>query len=131
MSSAFNTYHLIVNLTTATLNITVINTHVLVFANYCMFGQQLTLLQFSNIAPNYDAVYLEMSRRGARVLALGWKELGRLTPQQIRELTRDELECDLKFAGFVIISCPLKFDSRAVIKEILNASHLVSSQCYL
>jgi len=80
---------------------------------------------FANIPSTYDSVYLEMSRRGARVLALGWKELGRLTPQQTRELTRDELECDLKFAGFVIISCPLKFDSRSVVKEILNASHLV------
>ncbi|KAJ9579755.1 hypothetical protein L9F63_004592, partial [Diploptera punctata] len=80
---------------------------------------------FSNIPSTYDSVYLEMSRRGARVLALGWKELGRLTPQQIRELTREELECDLKFAGFVVISCPLKTDSKSVIKEILNASHLV------
>ncbi|PSN36028.1 Manganese-transporting ATPase 13A1 [Blattella germanica] len=80
---------------------------------------------FSSIPSTYDSIYLEMSRRGARVLALGWKELGRLTPQQTRELTRDELECDLKFAGFVIISCPLKTDSKSVIKEILNASHLV------
>ena len=69
-----------------------------------------------------------MSRRGARVLALCWKDLGRLTPAQCRDLTRNELECSLHFAGFVIISCPLKANSRAVIKEILNASHTVKCQ---
>ncbi|XP_049787588.1 endoplasmic reticulum transmembrane helix translocase [Schistocerca cancellata] len=80
---------------------------------------------FSVIPDNYDSVYLEMSRRGARVLALGWKEIGRLTPQQIREFSREDIECELKFAGFVVISCPLKTDSKSVIKEILNASHQV------
>lgn len=80
---------------------------------------------FSILPENYDSVYLEMSRRGARVLALGWKEIGRLTPQQVRDLSREDLECNLKFAGFVVISCPLKSDSKNVIKEILNASHKV------
>lgn len=82
--------------------------------------------QFSPIPPDYDETYLEMSRRGARVLALGWRDLGRMTPQQVRELTREELETDLKFVGFVVISCPLKNDSKSVIKEILHASHSVS-----
>jgi cation-transporting ATPase 13A1 len=74
---------------------------------------------------DYDQTYLRLSRRGARVLALGWKYLGHLTPSQTKDLSREQLESDLEFAGFVIISCPLKPDSKSVVKEILGASHHV------
>ncbi len=81
---------------------------------------------FNSIPDNYDDVYLTLSRRGARVLALGIKEIKRLSnPSQAREVPREELESGLDFAGFVIISCPLKADSKAVIKELLNSSHHV------
>nr|NVI71674.1 putative cation-transporting ATPase 13A1 [Cucujiformia] len=81
--------------------------------------------KFKNIPDKYDEVYLELSRRGARVLALGIKELGKMLSQELRDITRDEAEKDLEFVGFVIISCPLKTDSKAVIKELQNASHRV------
>lgn len=80
----------------------------------------------SSIPDNYDSTYLSLSRRGARVLALGYRKLsGPLSSQDLRELTREDLEKNLNFAGFVIISCPLKPDSKTVIKEIVNASHSV------
>jgi cation-transporting ATPase 13A1 len=44
----------------------------------------------------------------------------------VRDLAREQVEKNLKFAGFVIISCPLKSDSKASIKEILHSSHYVS-----
>nr|NVI71696.1 putative cation-transporting ATPase 13A1 [Cucujiformia] len=78
---------------------------------------------FKKVPSKYDDVYLELSRRGARVLALGIKKLGTMSTQELRDITRDEAEKDLDFAGFVIISCPLKSDSRSAIKELQNASH--------
>lgn len=81
---------------------------------------------FKNCPADYEEVYLDMARRGARVLALGYKKLGILSHQQVRDQTRSDIECDLTFCGFVIISCPFKADSKAVIKEIINASHYVT-----
>ena len=80
---------------------------------------------FKSVPESYESTYLTLARRGARVLALGIKDLGKLSHMQVREMSRDNLEKDLKFAGFVIISCPLKSDSKAVIKELVNASHHV------
>ena len=40
-------------------------------------------------------------------------------------MKREECECDLQFAGFVVIACPLKSDSKAAIKQIQESSHHV------
>ncbi|NXW52340.1 AT131 ATPase, partial [Nyctiprogne leucopyga] len=89
-------------------------------------GAPETLHQMLSQCPsNYHAVHTEISHEGARVLALGYKELGHLTHQQVREMKREALECDLRFVGFIVVSCPLKADSKSVIREIQNASHHV------
>ena len=81
---------------------------------------------FASVPQNYDQVYLTLSRRGARVLALGIKSLGAINPSKAKEIPREDLESGLKFAGFIVISCPLKPDSKKVINELMNASHHVA-----
>ena len=80
---------------------------------------------FSSVPGDYDETYLALSRRGARVLALGHRDLGTLSHSQLKELKREDLEDKLNFAGFVIISCPMKPDSKSVIKELVASSHHV------
>nr|SVE74947.1 EOG090X00J5 [Daphnia dolichocephala] len=80
---------------------------------------------FVSLPPSYDDVYLAMSRKGARVLALGYRNLGTLSHQAVRSLKRETLESELKFAGFLILSCPMKKDSQLVIREIVSSSHRV------
>ncbi|CAG7836288.1 unnamed protein product [Allacma fusca] len=78
---------------------------------------------FADIPDDYDQTFLTYTCRGARVLALGMKRLGRLSHQEVRELSRDEIESELTFKGFIVVSCPLKPDSKPVLKEIMNSSH--------
>lgn len=90
----------------------------------------ISILQFVDIDDSYDKTYLGLSRRGARVLALGWKEIGRMSHQQAKDVTRESLESELHFGGFIAISCPLKPDSKSVVKELLNSTHMVSTVIY-
>lgn len=85
---------------------------------------------FRSIPVDYDSTYLGMSRKGARVLALGIKELGSITFQAAQDLKRDEAERDLDFAGFIVTSCPLKKDSKSVVRELLGSSHQVCNSKY-
>lgn len=79
----------------------------------------------SEAPEDFNQTYLDFTRQGARVLALAHKHIGKLSHQQVRDMSRDEVESALTFAGFLVISCPLKKDSEAVIKELLHSSHYV------
>ncbi|XP_078489666.1 endoplasmic reticulum transmembrane helix translocase [Ciona intestinalis] len=82
---------------------------------------------FSDIPSNYDLLHQSLSQRGARVLALGFRTLGKgFSSQDIRALKREDVEKDLTFVGFIIVSSPLKHDSKSVMREIRHASHHVT-----
>ncbi|VDN02745.1 unnamed protein product [Thelazia callipaeda] len=83
------------------------------------------MASYETVPENYIQTYRHLARQGARVLALGTREIGSLTHQEIRDRKREDFERNLVFAGFVVISCPLKPDTKAVVKEIMESSHKV------
>ncbi|KAG8757399.1 hypothetical protein FRC14_002103 [Serendipita sp. 396] len=71
----------------------------------------------------YDETYKWYTRRGSRVLALAWKELGTLSADKVNHLQRDEVESNLIFAGFLVFHCPLKEDAVETLKMLADSSH--------
>eukprot|EP00096_Caligus_rogercresseyi_P012555 TRINITY_DN5301_c0_g1_i4.p1 TRINITY_DN5301_c0_g1~~TRINITY_DN5301_c0_g1_i4.p1 ORF type:complete len:516 (-),score=129.42 TRINITY_DN5301_c0_g1_i4:108-1655(-) len=51
--------------------------------------------------------------------------MGKLSHQEVKNISRQDIESDLSFAGFIVITCPLKPDSKAIIKDVVNSSHVV------
>jgi cation-transporting ATPase 13A1 len=77
------------------------------------------------IPRDYDDVYSQLSYNGARVLALGHRDIGRLSMKEAGLLKRHEVERDLDFDGFIAISCPLKKHTKECIDELKGSSHHV------
>ncbi|KJE93443.1 ATPase type 13A [Capsaspora owczarzaki ATCC 30864] len=73
----------------------------------------------------YEETHKAFARRGARVLALAYKKLRDVSQHAAKDIPREQLECGLTFAGFLILRCPLKPDSQAALKMIADASHLM------
>jgi cation-transporting ATPase 13A1 len=94
-------------------------------------GAPETIRQFltpESTPPNYEKVYLHQMGLGQRVLAIAYKKLGGAKARTIvsyKEEGRESIECDLTFAGFLLLDCPIKPDSSSVIAELQNSDHEV------
>ncbi|KAI9310292.1 hypothetical protein BX666DRAFT_2009139 [Dichotomocladium elegans] len=88
-------------------------------------GAPETLRKMYTVVPEgYDETYRHFTRKGSRVLALGYKFLADgMSADQINHLPRDSVESDLIFAGFIVFSCPLKEDAIEALKELNDSSH--------
>lgn len=71
----------------------------------------------------YDDTYKWYTRRGSRVLALGYKETESMSQDKINKFTRDAVESSLTFAGFLVFHCPLKPDAIETLKMLIDSSH--------
>lgn len=84
------------------------------------------LLAGQELPPGYAETSQVLARGGMRVLALAHKALSTdFTASQASKVTRAEAESDLTFAGFVCFECPLRIDSRKIVRMLRKASHMV------
>jgi|LauGreDrversion4_2_1035121.scaffolds.fasta_scaffold42146_3 cation-transporting ATPase 13A1 len=89
-------------------------------------GAPEIIKQFLKQAPaNYDKIYLKYVKNGARVLALAYKNLQKMSADSYTQIKREEAESNLIFCGFIVSECPLKPDTRRVIKEMIDSRHMV------
>ncbi|KAI9849371.1 MAG: hypothetical protein M1838_000176 [Thelocarpon superellum] len=78
--------------------------------------------------PGYEETYKDFTRKGSRVLALGYKYLAteaELGQNRINNLKREEVESQLTFAGFLVLQCPLKDDAKKAVRMLNESSHRV------
>ncbi|KAF2472847.1 cation-transporting ATPase 4 [Lindgomyces ingoldianus] len=77
---------------------------------------------------NYEETFKYFTRNGGRVLALAYKYLAHdseLGMHRINDLKREAVECDLHFAGFLVLQCPLKDDAVQAVRMLNESSHRV------
>lgn len=73
---------------------------------------------------NYEEIYQSFTRSGSRVLALAYKHLeDNISPSKVTKIKREDIEKDLKFAGFIVFHCPLKDDAIETIEMLNESSH--------
>ena len=90
-------------------------------------GAPETLKDFldpSTVPNSYDTVSKYHMSKGQRVLAMGYRKLGsKDSASSWKKRGRLAVEFKLVFAGFIVLDCPLKPDSRKIIKELRNSGH--------
>ncbi|EED19417.1 cation transporting ATPase, putative [Talaromyces stipitatus ATCC 10500] len=78
--------------------------------------------------PEYEETFKYFTRNGARVLALAYKYLSKdadFGQGRINNYSREDIESDLHFAGFLVLQCPLKEDAIKAVRMLNESSHRV------
>lgn len=77
----------------------------------------------SKVPDGYDETYKGFTRRGSRVLALGYKYVEGVSAGGLNDVTREQVESELQFGGFLIFHCPLKPDAKSSLQQLNDSSH--------
>ncbi|KAL8021363.1 putative P-type ATPase, subfamily V, P-type ATPase, A domain superfamily, HAD superfamily [Plasmopara halstedii] len=85
------------------------------------------LLRPDSIPVWFWPTYQNLARRGMRVLALAYKDIGgRHSESEVAQQPRSWAESDLLFAGFAVFQCLVRKDSGEIIQVLKDSSHQVS-----
>lgn len=77
-----------------------------------------------SLPDGYHETARALARRGMRVLALAFKDIPKgATASELLKMPRGTAESGLTFAGFICFECPLRSDSRRVIRVLKKSSH--------
>ncbi len=73
-----------------------------------------------DVPDQYDATVKSLTKKGARVLCLAYKDIA-----STEKIPRQDAERDLIFCGFIVTSCPLKPDTKRKIEELRDSKHKI------
>ena len=98
------------------------------FLSLCKGAPEEIATRLARVPAHYHAAFQHFSLRGHRVLALAFKDLSSAiaSAAHVRSVSRAAAESQLTFAGFLVLSCPLKPDSMATIAALRESSHRVA-----
>jgi len=86
---------------------------------------EVIMARLSNVPAHFKSTYLHYAAQGKRVIAMAYKNMPRSVKEQARNISREDIERDLEFCGFLIFECPLKSDSKVSIEILTESSHKV------
>jgi cation-transporting ATPase 13A1 len=79
----------------------------------------------TSVPRDFSSVHHHYSLRGGRVLALGYKQLTSSGTSNWTAVSRTQAESSLIFAGFLVLSCPMKASSLKSVTALRRSSHRV------
>ncbi|GKY92667.1 hypothetical protein MPSEU_000236700 [Mayamaea pseudoterrestris] len=90
-------------------------------------GAPETVRDMLKVVPSqYDETARFHMSKGRRVLAMAYGDAGKLKDlRNLKANGRESFEKNLVFAGFLVLDCPLKLDSKTVVTELRKSGHSV------
>ena len=86
----------------------------------CKGAPETIMNHLKTIPEDYELAYKTWARKGSRVIALAYRFIDK---KDVKDYSRDQVESNLIFAGFLSFRCPLKKDSIKTVKMLNSSSH--------